>query len=99
MRTSSGVSSGRATCCWPNDMPVSSASIARLIVSNTTVSWPSKIGRASCRERSVRVDLGGRRIIKKKKTQYRLIHEDTYNQAKKKKLVKRTITNRQMKND
>src|SRR3546814_11280986 len=28
-------------------------------------SW--KIGRASCREMSVRVDLGGRRIIKKKK--------------------------------
>src|SRR3546814_15844773 len=26
-----------------------------------------EIGRASCRERSVRVDLGGRRIIKKKK--------------------------------
>src|SRR3546814_16124396 len=36
-------------------------------------SWPGKqaeIGRASCRERvvSVRVDLGGRRILKKKKT-------------------------------
>src|SRR3546814_12455088 len=27
-----------------------------------------KIGRASCRERVCRVDLGGRRIIKKKKT-------------------------------
>src|SRR3546814_13432004 len=35
-----------------------------------TVEIPGEIGRASCRERvcPVRVDLGGRRIIKKKKT-------------------------------
>src|SRR3546814_8167935 len=29
-----------------------------------------QIGRASCRERSVRVDLGGRRLIKKKNTSF-----------------------------
>src|SRR3546814_13917300 len=36
-----------------------------------------KIGRASCRERgvSVRVDLGGRRIIKKKKNNNQLYHD------------------------
>src|SRR3546814_16107856 len=46
----------------------------------------SEIGRASCRERvcPVRVDLGGRRIIKKKKNQQRehmrkIHHEDTTN--------------------
>src|SRR2546427_124655 len=32
-------------------------------------SWVEEIGRASCREKSV--DLGGRRIIKKKKKKYR----------------------------
>src|SRR3546814_15637774 len=40
----------------------------------------SKIGRASCRESvSVRVDLGGRRIIKKKKKKNKLLNR-TYTQ-------------------
>src|SRR3546814_15582569 len=43
----------------------------------------AEIGRASCRERvSVRVDLGGRRIIKKKKNNKRTVHLEYKNQNK-----------------
>src|SRR3546814_18305456 len=43
-----------------------------------------QIGRASCRERvvSVRVDLGGRRIIKKKRHKYLPISKSTYEHHK-----------------
>src|SRR3546814_14948275 len=57
-------------------IPLEALSITRmespstLVASMLTLGNQEEIGRASCRERnvSVRVDLGGRRIIKKKKT-------------------------------
>src|SRR2546426_10423692 len=49
-------------------VPQDSVSVERAI-DDVTMAMREKIGRASCRERSV--DLGGRRIIKKKKSRYR----------------------------
>src|SRR3546814_18312905 len=46
---------------------------------NITEELRNEIGRASCRERvSVRVDLGGRRIIKTKKHKLRIYHKTTH---------------------
>src|SRR3546814_14775926 len=48
---------------------------AQLAGENVRITVSDKIGRASCRESvSVRVDLGGRRIIKKKKIKQKIRH-------------------------
>src|SRR2546427_12476590 len=56
-----------STCTSPPQAAaaVTVLSVAPLMVALSCSAITSKIGRASCRERSV--DLGGRRIIKKKK--------------------------------
>src|SRR6188472_4706045 len=60
---------GVQTCALPISMPMTSVRKPPRSSAARTAVRGVEIGRASCRERVVsRVDLGGRRIIKKKKT-------------------------------
>src|SRR3546814_16466431 len=76
------------------EMMLDRASLLGLSVPEMTVligGLRVQIGRASCRERvSVRVDLGGRRIIKKKTTKTKKKHKDKLNKTYK---MKNTHTN------